>query len=363
MADTLYDICVIGAGPAGTQAAISAAHQMRHVLVLDAAQVSNSRGRAYWSKSVAFEDAPVLPAVTGPQLKKALDAWLAAHPVKPYRYGNEERRSGIDVRPGRVTDLQREGERFHITASTRPLKKDEPPALERFEVRAVVVASGFDDKWPDIEYNPDEERLLGKYKTVFRYAGNQKGWHVCIRCDGHLHVGGHLAILGCGDYIYEAALGAQDFTPHITILTNGRPAGMSPAVRAQADKRGIEIIETPITSHIGKGTQLLGLRFADGTERLFDGFLVDEGLTPNSDFLARFSLKRSAEGLLVVGEDSEVLFSDGSPVPGLYAAGDIVAGQRKLIATAFALGQDAGLSASDSLRLYTWPAEAAVARS
>ena len=51
----------------------------------------------------------------------------------------------------------------------------------------------------------------------------KRGWHVCIRCDGHLHVNEHLALLGVGDYIYEAAIGAQDFTDKITILTNGRP--------------------------------------------------------------------------------------------------------------------------------------------
>ena len=77
MGTPLYDVMVIGAGPAGTQAAVSAAHQMRHVLVLDAGAVSNRRGRAYWSKSVAIAALPVFPGgVTGPNLDKALKAWM-----------------------------------------------------------------------------------------------------------------------------------------------------------------------------------------------------------------------------------------------------------------------------------------------
>ena len=48
----VFDVLVIGAGPGGTQAAVSAAHQMRHVLLLDASKVSRRRGRAYWSKTV-----------------------------------------------------------------------------------------------------------------------------------------------------------------------------------------------------------------------------------------------------------------------------------------------------------------------
>lgn len=68
-------------------------------------------------------------------------------------------------------------------------------------------------------------------------------------------------------------------------------------------------------------------------------------------------MKTDEEGLLVVNEDGQVLDSAGQPVPGLYAAGDIVSGARKEIATAFGLGQNAGLSASDSLRKWQWPEE------
>lgn len=350
-----YDVAVIGAGPAGTQAAISAAHQMRHVLVLDAGQVSQRKGRAYWSKSVAIEDAPVFDGITGPRFVAALHDWLRSRPVRPFRLRGEERLAGIDLRGGYVLGLERDEEGFVLKTSTRPLSPGQPLVIERFYARTVVVASGFEDRWPDIEVDPSADRLLDRYRTVFRYAGNAKGWHVCIRCDGHLHVDQHLAILGRGDYIYDAALGAQDFAAQITILTNGRPHGMSPSVLAQARAREIEIIEKKIVRHLGRGTDLLGLEFEDGTEMFFDGFLVDEGLEPNTGFLEGWDLSRDADGLLLVGDGGQVLDREGRPVPGLFAAGDIVSGHRKLIATAFALGQDAGLSASDSLRRWHWP--------
>ena len=98
--DPLYDVAVVGAGPAGTQAAVSAAHQMRHVLLLDAGLVSRRRGRAYWSKTVKIEDAPVFPGgVTGPQLIKALREWVAGFPVRP-RSESDPRPVGIDLRGG-----------------------------------------------------------------------------------------------------------------------------------------------------------------------------------------------------------------------------------------------------------------------
>jgi len=52
-----------------------------------------------------------------------------------------------------------------------------------------------------------------------------------------------------------------------------------------------------------------------------------------------------------------MLDQHGERIPGLFAAGDIVSGKRNLIATAFALGQEAGLSASDSLRKWQYPAD------
>lgn len=354
---TVYDVAVIGAGPAGTQAAISASHQMRHVLVIDAGEVSQRKGRAYWSKSVEIEDAPVFAGITGPELMKALRRWMESRPVREYTISGRKRLAGIEIRGGMVLELKKEGEIFELRTSVEKLKAGRPLVIESFYARAVVIASGFEDRWPDIEVDESADRMYEKYRALFRYAGNAKGWHVCIRCDGHLHVDQHLALLGVGDTIYGAALGAQDFTDKITILTNGRPHGMSPAVYAQAKARGIEIIETKIKRHIGKGTDLLGLELEDGRELYFDGFLVDEGLEPNTGFLAGWDVKTDEEGLLVVNEDGQLLDGSGEPVPGLFAAGDIVSGSRKLIATAMALGQNAGLSASDSLRKWKWPGE------
>ncbi|MCG9129523.1 NAD(P)/FAD-dependent oxidoreductase [Candidatus Poribacteria bacterium] len=355
MLDTIYDVIVIGAGPAGTQAAVSASHQMRHVLVLHSGKVSFSRGRAYWSKSVEIEDAPVFPGIIGPNFAKELMKWMESRPVVEFKLGDEQRKAGIDIKDGLVTKLTKKDDVFVLEASTSTLKKDNSIQLEQFTSRTVVVASGFDDKWPDIEFQPDENRLYKQYATVFRYAGNRKGWHVCIRCDGHLHVNEHLALLGVGDYIYEAAIGAQDFTEEITILTNGRPHGMSPHILNQLEERNIDIIETGIKRHIGEKTDLLGFEMMDGTELFFHGFLVDEGLIPNTKFLSGWDYQKDDEGLIIANEDMQMLDSEGNPIPGLYAAGDIISGERNLIATAFALGQEAGLSASDSLRKWHYP--------
>jgi len=357
MSDTLYDIAVVGAGPAGAQAAISAAHQMRHVLVLDAGRVSRREGRAYWSKCVEFQDVPVFKAITGPKFKKALREWMDDRPVEDTVIAGEKRKFGIDVQNAVLLNLTRsDDDTFLLEASVAKLGKDgSVQATETFRARRVVVATGFEDKWPRVEADETLRRMFDRYKMVFRYAGNRGGWHTCIRCDGHLHADEKMAFYGVGDYIYEMVVGAQDFTDKLTILTDGRPHGMTEKVHAHAVAQGVNIDERKIVRHIGEKTNLLGFEMEDGEELFFHGCFVDEGLEPNTRFLAGWDIGTDGDGLVKVDEDGQVVDAAGEPVPGLYAAGDLVAGERNLIAASFGMGQNAGLCASDSLRKWHYP--------
>ncbi len=357
MSDPVYDIAVIGAGPAGAQAAISGSHQMRHVLVLDAGRISRREGRAYWSKSVEFEDVPVFAGITGPHFKKVLREWMDARPVQDVVIAGEERKYGVDVQSAVLLKLERGSDDvFLLHTSVDRLDKDgNVQTTQTFRARRVVIASGFEDKWPNVEVDDTVQRLFERYKVVFRYAGNRRGWHTCIRCDGHLHVNEEMAFYGVGDYIYEMVVGAQDFTDKLTILTDGRPHGLSEKVHAQAIEQGIKIDERGIARHIGEKTDLLGFEMDDGEDIFFHGCFVDEGLEPNTAFLEGWDVKTDEDGLLVVDEDSQLLDPSGEAVPGLYAAGDIVAGERKLITASFGMGQNAALCASDSLRKWRFP--------
>jgi thioredoxin reductase len=338
---------------------------MRHVLLLDAGPVSQRKGRAFWSKSVEFLDAPVFPAISGPRFVKALREWTQAQPVRRVTIAGRSRPVGIERKAGMLMRVRRDdpqpgedapaGFLFRLDVSTNRLRPETPLHLETMYARTLVVASGFEDVWSDIEVDRAAQRLYQSHRVLLRYAGNRKGWHVCIRCDGHLHVDEHLAVVGTGPFAYSVARGAQDFTNRVTILTNGRPPDLTKRQLATLREQRIDIVEDRIAAHIGKGTDLLGLRLEDGRELYFDGYFLDEGLTPNTDYLHPddgWNPQRDDEGLLVVDEDGQVLDAQNEPIPGLFAGGDIVANGRNLIATALALGQNAGLSASDLLR--TW---------
>ncbi len=355
--DDIFDVIVVGAGPAGTQAAVSAAHQLRHVALIDAGMASRRRGRAFWSKNVEFVDVPVFQRMTGPHFEKALREWATTKPERRADIAGNRVVTGIRGIGAVAVGLSREQDRFALQLSGPPPHKD-PSEAERSTIRGrvIVVASGYEDVWPDIEVDETAERMYEQYAHVFRYAGTRRGWHVCIRCDGHLHIDEHLAIVGAGDYVLDVARGAQDFTERITVLTNGRPQAISEEIRSELDRHGIGLEEDRIVGHVGRGSDLLGFRMANGRELFFDGFFVDEGLTANDDYLADFDVQHDDQGLLVCDRRHAILDAGGVPIPGLWACGDIVSGERKLIATAFGSGQDAGLHASDSLRTWAEPA-------
>jgi thioredoxin reductase len=361
----VFDVAVVGCGPAGAQASVSAAHQMRSVLVIEAGGVSQRKGRAFWNKSVDFLDVPVFPGITGPKLSQALSAWMGAQPGQVVTIAGIARHTGIWRRAGMVLRVTRipapdgvsapAGFLYEIEASTKALKPGVALTIERFRARTLVVASGFEDIWPDIEVTDGADRLYQSHRVMFRYAGNRKGWHVCIRCDGHLHIDEHLAIVASGDFGWHVARGAQDFTSKATIFTNGEAPTLSEERLATLAAQGIAIETEPIVAHIGKGNDLLGLRLASGREVMADGFFVDYGLKANHEYLSSgdgWELKLDDEGLVVVDDDGAVLGQDGEPIPGLFAAGDIVSGEYNLIATAFGLGQNAGLAAADMMRAW-----------
>ena len=109
-----------------------------------------------------------------------------------------------------------------------------------------------------------------------------------------------------------------------------------------------ELVEVAVAC-VGGGSNAIGL-FAGFVEDAEVRLIGVEAAGAASLSSGRPGVLHGARSSLLVDEDGQVLDPEGEPVPGLFAAGDVVAGQRNLIATAFGLGQNAGLAASDLMR-------------
>jgi len=141
--DTPFDVLVIGCGPAGAQAAVSAAHQMRHVALIDGGAVSLRRGRHFWSKSVEFVDAPVFPGITGPAFNRALKEWTDAQPEQEVTIDGESRHIGIRRIAGYVTDVERmSDDSLAVTMSANGTGLgDAPPATKPMKWAASTISN------------------------------------------------------------------------------------------------------------------------------------------------------------------------------------------------------------------------------
>src|SRR5688500_218432 len=109
---------------------------MRHVLLLDAGPISQRKGRAYWSKSVAFQDVPVFGAITGPKFTRALRHWTEHHPIRTATIANQARQTGIHYQPASVLRVTRTPTNLlQIQSTTQPLphKRSDVPGVSRGE--------------------------------------------------------------------------------------------------------------------------------------------------------------------------------------------------------------------------------------
>ena len=152
--------------------------------------------------------------------------------------------------------------------------------------------------------------------------------HSCMECDGYEYAGKPLALIGETDDLVERAILLTQWTPDITIFTNG-VASLSEADEMDLATRGILVDRRPLADVVGDRDGLQGVQPVDGDLVPVSGAFVRPVYQPMLDYLAPLSVETDDEGLLIV---------DGSgrtSVPGLFAAGDATPpGPQQLIVAA-----------------------------
>ena len=144
-----YDIAIIGTGPAGVSAALTAVNRNKRVLLLGSAKMSEKVAKAH-----EIRNYPGLPAIRGEDLAEAFRRHLAE--------------AGIEITEGRVGAVYAMGDYFALQVG-----EDMP------EASAVILATGVVQAKP----LPGEEKLLGR------------GVSYCATCDAPLYRGRDAAVV------------------------------------------------------------------------------------------------------------------------------------------------------------------------
>lgn len=297
----MYDIIIIGAGPAGMTAALYGARAGKKVLLIEkeypGGQIVNSP---------LVENYPALPNVSGADFAESLQKQVSD--------------LGVTFLFEEVTGLEKQGENFLING------RADLTAL------AVILAGGVHHRGLGLD---GEEDLIGM------------GISYCAVCDGAFYRDRDVAVIGGGDTALQDAVYLSSLCRHVYVI-HRRDAFRASTVLVEKAKgrNNIELV-TPYTpqAYLSNEEGITGLKLenkTDGTirELAVEGIFLAVGQSPQNNF-ARSLAELTPEGYVSAGEDCR------TNVPGLFAAGDCRTKSVRQLTTAVGDGAVAATAACE----------------
>jgi thioredoxin reductase (NADPH) len=301
----VYDVIILGAGPAGLTAAIYTGRAKLSTLVLEAAMVGGNAGIAD-----IIENYPGFPeGISGSELMA--------------RFKQQAENCGAEIRYDEALDIYPSSQ--GIVVETR---------LEKLTARAVLVATGARRRQLQV---PGEEEFLGR------------GVSYCATCDGAFFRNSPVAVIGGGDSAVKEALYLADIASRVYLVhrREGFRAHKALVERMHNNERIIlklnQVVDEIEGDEYGVKQLLLKEVKSGQAEKLpVEGVFVSIGMVPAIGFLA--NRLQTDNGYIVVDE------SLMTSMPGVFAAGDICSKKVRQVATAVGDGALAGAAITEYLK-------------
>lgn len=303
----LFDVAIIGAGPAGISSAIYSARKgLKTAIITDriGGQLQETKGIENFVSTLYTE---------GPELSDKLYKHLIEHDVQVFEHR-------------RVSSIKKQDYKKLISLDSG----------ESLKSKSLIVATGA--KWRELGV-PGEKDYLGR------------GVAFCPHCDGPYYKGKDIAVIGGGNSGVEAAIDLAGIVKTVTVFE------FMPELKADQiliDKmnslENIKVIKNAKTEKIlGDGQKVNAIVYQDrSTEEIhqldLDGVFVQIGLVPNSDFI---------KDLVETNQYGEILIDNKcrTSEPGIFAAGDVTNVPYKQIIVSMGEGAKASLSSYEELML------------
>lgn len=268
----MYDIIIIGCGPAGMTSAIYAARSNKKVLILEKETIGGQMASA-----PLIENYPGYTSISGSELANNM----------------YEQVSNLEV------DIELEEVMEIIDGDIKKVVTDS----NVYETKSIIIATGSKYRLLGLE---NEENLIGK------------GIHFCTACDGIFFKNKIVAVIGGGNSAVINALTMADICKKVYVIQNLPLLTCESILESNLrEKKNVEIIVNSTVKRI-VGEDSLESIVVDvaGVEEEFklDGMFVSIGLIPQSDF-AKNLLKTNKFGYI---ESNECV----TDIPGIFVAGD-----------------------------------------
>ncbi|HSX14665.1 MAG TPA: FAD-dependent oxidoreductase [Candidatus Saccharimonadales bacterium] len=294
--ESLDDVAIIGAGPAGLAAAIYTGREEMTTTVYEGDVVGG------WAALTGtIENYPGFPdGVGGVELSDKLEAQATKY--------------GAKVKTGTMILGLKQGPHGIELATSTGTK----------HAKAVLITTGSDYKRLGV---PGEAEFTSK------------GVHYCATCDGPLYRGKDLIVVGGGDSAMQEGLFLTKFASHITMLVRGEKLKGSQLlidrVSAASDKITVQY-NTAIERVLDNGKMATGVMTNQG-EIKADGIFVFIGQVPNTHWL-KDTIELDERGFIHTDDNFQ------TNIGGVFAAGDVRAGAIGQIASAVGEGVSAAIA-------------------
>lgn len=276
---SMYDIAIVGAGPAGMSAAVYAARYKMKVVMIgsypggyvnDAHLVENWLG----DKSIPGSD-------------------LVA------KFYNHVKSLEIDIQAHGVKGIIKKDDTFEIVT-----EKD------KLEAKRIILATGTERNKLGIK---GEDEFLGK------------GVSYCTTCDGFFFRDKTVVVIGGSDSACTGSLMLADIAKKVYLVYRQDKLRAEPSWVSDVEKnKNIEVILNANPTEVVGDTVVRGLKLDNGTELTVDGVFVEIGTTPGAAITSQLGVKTDEKGYVIVDD------SQKTNVPGVWAAGDITTKNAKL---------------------------------
>lgn len=303
-----FDVLIVGAGPAGSAAAVYTARKgIRTGVVAE-------RLGGQVQDTLAIENFIATVETEGPRLA----AQLEEH-IKTYEVDVMSMQRAKTLLPAKEAGQLHEVQ-FESGASLK--------------AKSIILTTGA--RWRSMNVPGEAE-----YRT--------KGVAYCPHCDGPLFKGKDVAVIGGGNSGVEAAIDLAGIVKHVTLIEFGSELRADAILQKKlASLSNVVVIkEAQTTEVLGDGHKVTGLVYKDrNTEQLHTidlaGIFVQIGLVPNTDWL---------KGTVELNERGEIIIDakGQTSIAGVFAAGDVTTVPYKQIVIAIGEGAKAALGTFDYL--------------
>ena len=299
----MVDVLVIGAGPAGLNAALYAARKELSVKVV----TTDMGGQMLLTNEI--ENYLGFPSISGFELADKMEAHVKQYPVE-FVYAGVK--SLVKEADGTFTAHLDDGSELHG--------------------KTCIVTAGKHSRTLDI---PGEKEYTGR------------GVSYCATCDAPFYRKKTVAVVGGGDSAVQAAIELAKLCPTVYLLVRSRIRAQEILVKRMKELDNVKVY-LGYTPEVVKGEKkvnaLIIKNKADGSmeELTVDGVFVEAGGIPNNSFLPS-DVKVNSLGEIMTNKDGE------TNVEGLFAAGDVTDCRNKQVIIAAGEGAAAALAAHEYL--------------